>query len=1743
MAETIIIDVRTNFTDTMSPAIEAAGRAMDKLEQSFQKMNRMMGSLNGNGKFQASFDLQDNASRQMDSIAAGVKRLSGISTIRFTVDLIDKVTQPLQSIISMATNAAENMGRTIISKGWTRVTELDAAKAKLSGLGNSVEDIQLISQNASDAVTGTAYTLNEAVTAAAAAVAAGMKPGEQLKQYLTDIADVAGISGRSMGEIGSIMNNVVTTGKAQNDTLKELAYRGLPIYTWLAKTLETSEESITEMAKKGEIGIDALQATIQENIAGAAQEMGDKTILGVIANINAAYGKLGEAIIGAASEQDTLAGQAHEFLLAYKTDLNTLKGPVAEIGKTLAGAVAQFRPQAIEMMDKAFAGLKGRLDALNSVMKSSDFQNAGLFGKLKIAWDTVIGDPLSEWWSSKGQPMVSDFWESKVKPMMTKGAQSLGNGIGEGLSAIIKGIFGWNAGSGEIVGEATSVGMGFAQGFLAGFDGSGVADAIANSLMRAISTVFSSLVNGGSGGNALLNALFLGVAGKGLFNVGLGARGAIRGIESLFGGGTSTLSSTIVSGASGVSVGSSVIRNAVDDGWGVTAEEWGPEPARTAIPTGKIIGGIAGWATAGVAVAGGIKDLVDAQKAETDAERRAATASGVVRFGGVGAGAAAGAAIGSILPGLGTLVGAGVGAGVGGLLGLFTGNAIKKNVADANRGLVSLTKGTKEYAQMADYASKRMATLSYTTEEVDSAVKSVYGNGSIFAKGNGNIQAGRAGVEQVITSANSVQGMQQQIMSGVSITDDEAAQHIANIKSVMHDSLESVNQFASGEFLNMQAAIENSEGDAKGIMMQAKTDFTDKTNRVRQTIMDDQNAFNQLVEQYDKGELTLEEFSSKSEKYVNEVVQAAQDFTSIGNAQKKLSDSLKPGGYSPEEMKELSEKFRGYDAESIEQNAAFQESQAELYANLYGAGSEQQLAVIEGNYNSTLKDQAQKRAESLGFMLQGMEEGFVKEAGEYLNAKDWFSVLGEFSDVFGNGHLLANAPGGTAWGAMETIVGRYDKQQYSDEEINNIKGMMGLANEYGVAIEGWVNDLQSDISDLNTRGLPIPEEMMKTYEEGVRILAASGDGSALIQQAANELAKDAMDKDSKYHDKALELIKDIIEGEEPYFKNPEFEKMMEEAIASSRYEKNIAEEGYDKLNATNGDKKVGETDKMTVYDAGGDPNKGYRYGVGKEKVDHSTDAADKMAEVAEYTVKQGDGWFAAARELFGKEPTWGDVDKLKEMNPELAQRGLNPGDKIVLSEGTGKPSQLDLARMEAEERQKLLHGQGETDFGAIREEVQNARLEEADSTMAGKPLFEKGSSKNAPDTFGEAVAETVGELANGIGDFVTNTVAPKLSEGVKDTKKFFSNAFVPKGGKDTTPEIESEQPTSGRNVGGMKTNPATGLIDFLGNPLGLNMTDITDKVNNYRNLPQETLQTERAPQVVQGVPDTEKTAPAWESATSAVDGFTSSVTGATSVLEAMAEIETPEAESGGAGVVEQETTRTGSADTNATPNVTIDGGAIEGQTSSQIGDAIGAGGIAGAAVGAATAQSAIYQAMAGLSVPSVTVVAPVTIQPDVHVNPVTVGVGATSGGTGSTNVTVGAVAQNASGGLVGSAQLSWLAEEGYPEMVIPFAPHRRGRALSLLAQAEEALGVSRHANGGIVGGMLPSTDGESGQGSGSTKNTGNVSVGGINFTINANGGDIVSQVQSRSAEITEIVTNALADALEQAYENTPLAAG
>lgn len=302
------------------------------------------------------------ASKQMSSLATSFeKNGNNIKSFGKSVYSIgDTLTKYITKPAMVATTA---LGGIFLAKGWSRVTQLDTAKAKLKALGNSASSVAKVMDSASQAVIGTAFALDEAATTAASAVAAGISEGSDLTKYLTTVADTAAIAGTSMADMGSIFNKVATTGKATGEVLAQLADRGIPIFQWLSEEIGVTTEEVAEMASKGEISLETFRSAVDKHVKGAAQAMGDATLTGALANLWAAVGRVGAAFIGSSDDANTFAGQLRPVIIDIKNWISGLQDKAAEWGKVFGEVFKAF----VEWCKTGSASLDGMSDSAKAI--------------------------------------------------------------------------------------------------------------------------------------------------------------------------------------------------------------------------------------------------------------------------------------------------------------------------------------------------------------------------------------------------------------------------------------------------------------------------------------------------------------------------------------------------------------------------------------------------------------------------------------------------------------------------------------------------------------------------------------------------------------------------------------------------------------------------------------------------------------------------------------------------------------------------------------------------------------------------------------------------------------------------------------------------------------------------------------------------------------------------------------------------------------------------------------------------------------------------------------------------------------------------------------------------------------------------------------------------------------------------------------------------------------------------------
>ena len=253
---------------------------------------------------------------------------------------------------------------TALTAGFSRLNAIDTASAKLRGLGNDAKSVDAIMANATASVKGTSFGLGEAATVAASAVAAGIKPGEQLETMLKGVANVAAATGGTMEETGSVFNKVAATGKAYTDNINQLSDRGLPIWQALADKLGVTTDEVREMASKGKIDFQTFSDAAASAAGTVATEMGT-TVPGAFANLKASIGRIGANLL------DGVFGKLGPLIQAATKAL----GPMEDMAKGLGSTIGDVLGPAIDRvtgwltkLGEGAGGITGKLSGMSGVI-------------------------------------------------------------------------------------------------------------------------------------------------------------------------------------------------------------------------------------------------------------------------------------------------------------------------------------------------------------------------------------------------------------------------------------------------------------------------------------------------------------------------------------------------------------------------------------------------------------------------------------------------------------------------------------------------------------------------------------------------------------------------------------------------------------------------------------------------------------------------------------------------------------------------------------------------------------------------------------------------------------------------------------------------------------------------------------------------------------------------------------------------------------------------------------------------------------------------------------------------------------------------------------------------------------------------------------------------------------------------------------------------------------------------------
>lgn len=408
----------------------------------------------------ASFGVAEsvNSFQDFESMMSQVKAISGATGQAFD-DLTAKAQEMGATTKFTATESAEAFNYMAMA-GWKPQQMIDGISGIMSLAAASGEDLGTTSDIVTDALTAFGLQAGDAghfADVLAQASANANTNVSMLGESFKYVAPVAGAMNYSVEDTSlalGLMANASIKGSMAGTALKtSLANMAAPTDS-MAAAMDKYGISLTDSEgnmKSLRGVIDNLRGSLGglseiEQTAAASTIFGKEAMAGMLAIINASeedYNKLSTAI---GNSKDAAEGMADTMLDNLKGSFtlmqSAIEGTENAFGKRLspylrgiAGGITDMMPEitdginaVMDVVDDKIAGVKRKITDMTG---SDEWKNADLFGKIDIAWDSIIAKPFGNWASGDGAQLIS----SGLGTLFSSAAAILPGGEKAGLTS------------------------------------------------------------------------------------------------------------------------------------------------------------------------------------------------------------------------------------------------------------------------------------------------------------------------------------------------------------------------------------------------------------------------------------------------------------------------------------------------------------------------------------------------------------------------------------------------------------------------------------------------------------------------------------------------------------------------------------------------------------------------------------------------------------------------------------------------------------------------------------------------------------------------------------------------------------------------------------------------------------------------------------------------------------------------------------------------------------------------------------------------------------------------------------------------------------------------------------------------------------------------------------------------------------------------------------------------------------
>lgn len=337
----------------------------------------------------------------------------GLSQVEKSLDSVNKKMSILgvagATVVSELTKKAMEFAHTVTTAvpkiikegGWTRAMNIEQAKFQLEGLGIAWAQV---GEQISNAVSGTAYSMDSAAKAASQLAASGVEisgVGDQMERSLKAISGVAAQTNSSYDDIANIFTTIAGNGRLMGDQLRQFSTRGMNAAAALGKAMGATEAEVRDMVSKGQISFEQFSEIMYETFGENAFKA-NQTFTGAMDNMRAALKRTGEAFAGPIIRQTIPVFNAlrESINKANKEVFKFSSNNVTEQSK-YSDAVKQAKEELEDLTNSYYSGTisieeyRKESARLNGVIKENEQALEDCYGPFEKLAKAVSGEIVS----------------------------------------------------------------------------------------------------------------------------------------------------------------------------------------------------------------------------------------------------------------------------------------------------------------------------------------------------------------------------------------------------------------------------------------------------------------------------------------------------------------------------------------------------------------------------------------------------------------------------------------------------------------------------------------------------------------------------------------------------------------------------------------------------------------------------------------------------------------------------------------------------------------------------------------------------------------------------------------------------------------------------------------------------------------------------------------------------------------------------------------------------------------------------------------------------------------------------------------------------------------------------------------------------------------------------------------------------------------------------------------------------